>query len=139
MRLPAEADTVTMTTSFLYGNSSENRYRLRCSALTVRLPKEKLHIFLDAQRLPSLEGSLSLSSSSFLCTSCCALHLGLPSCITSSHTPPSQRKRTGTMAVLGGRDFKGWIIYCRSKLLGSDPAPQDFSLLFIHLPFNFLP
>lgn len=66
---------------------------------------------------------------------CCALSLV---CLPL-HTSPLQGNRTGTLAVLGGRDFKGWIIFCRKKLLGNDPAPQSFSLLFIHLPFNFLP
>lgn len=55
------------------------------------------------------------------------------------YASPLQRNRTGTVAVLGGRDFKGWIIYYRRKLMENDPAPQSFSLLFIQLPFSFLP
>lgn len=73
---------------------------------------------------------------SFTCSFLCAfavLWIWFP-----LHASPLQRNRTGTVAVLGGRDFKGWIIYCRRKLMENDPAPQSFS--FIHrLPFNFLP
>lgn len=65
--------------------------------------------------LPSLEGFSSLNYLFFPLLFCCALHLGLPSCITLPHTPPSQWNTTGTMAVLAGRDFKGWIIYWRSR------------------------
>lgn len=110
------------------------------SALIANLPKEKLHIFLDAQRLPSLEGSPSLSYLFFPLYFLLCFASGFAILYYPPPTPlhPSETELVQWQCWEAGTLRDGLFIV-GIKLLGSDPAPQDFSLLFIHLHSNFLP